>query len=47
MFGEVEEVSAEGVTGEYAFITGSISEQDLKEKTSKLADVLSTIRVRF
>lgn len=47
LFGEVEEVSAKGVTGEYAFITGSIAERDLKEKSGELVDVLSTIRVRF
>lgn len=47
LFGEVEEVVAEGVTGEYAFITPSITEQDLKEKKDNLAEILSVIRVRF
>ncbi len=47
LFGAVEEVTAEGVSGEYAFITGSISEQDLKEKAGRLKDVVSIIRVRF
>ncbi len=47
LFGTVEEVTAEGVSGEYAFITGSISEQDLKEKAGRLKDVVSIIRVRF
>jgi homoserine dehydrogenase len=47
LFGEVEEVTAPDVSGEYAFITQSISEQDLKEKLSSLKDVLSIIRVRF
>lgn len=47
LFGEVEEVSAEGISGEYALITQNLSEQELREKVSKLDGVLSTIRVRF
>lgn len=47
LFGEVEEVVAEGVSGEYAFITKSISEQELSDKKSQLSEVLSVIRVRF
>lgn len=47
LFGEIEEVIADGVTGEYAFITPSIAEQDLKVKRENLAEVLSVIRVRF
>lgn len=47
LFGEVEVVVAEGVTGEYAFITPSITEQELKEKKDNLAEVLNVIRVRF
>lgn len=47
LFETIEEVTAEGISGEYAFITHSISEQDLKEKVSSLNDVLSIIRVRF
>ncbi len=47
LFGAVEEVKAEGVTGEYAFITPNIAEQDMKEKVDKLDEVLSKIRVRF
>lgn len=46
-FKEAEEVTAEGVTGEYAFVTQNISEQELKDKVSELKDVLSIIRVRF
>jgi homoserine dehydrogenase len=47
LFGEVEEITAEDVTGEYAFITKCIAEQDLKEKKEKFPKVLSVIRVRF
>ena len=47
LFGEVEEVTAESVTGEYAFITSSIAEQELKEKENKLNGILSVIRIRF
>ncbi|MHB8128775.1 MAG: homoserine dehydrogenase [Mobilitalea sp.] len=47
LFGEVEEVTAVDVAGEYAFITSSITEQELKEKKDNLTSVLSVIRVRF
>ena len=47
LFGEVEEVSVPEISGEYAFITGSISEQEMKEKKESLNGVVSIIRVRF
>jgi len=47
LFGEVEEVKAESITGEYAFITSSIAEQELKEKENILNGILSVIRIRF
>ncbi len=47
LFGEIEEVTAEGITGEYAFITSSITEQELKMKKDNLTSVLNVIRVRF
>ena len=47
LFGNIEEVKADGVAGEYAFITPSMTEQKLKENKDNLADVLSVIRVRF
>ncbi len=47
LFGEVEEVVAPGVDNEYAFITESMTEQDMKEKKEYLDGVISTIRVRF
>jgi homoserine dehydrogenase len=47
LFGEVEEIMAPGVTGEFAFITASMTEQELKEKKEYLDGVVSTIRVRF
>jgi homoserine dehydrogenase len=47
LFGEAQEVTAENVSGEYAFITSSVSEMDLKEKISGMENVLSVIRVRF
>jgi homoserine dehydrogenase len=47
LFGNVEVVSANGIQREYAFITPSISEQELKEKKAEVDDVLSIIRVRF
>lgn len=47
LFGNVEEVKAEGITGEYAFITSDLTEQDMNENKNKLSEVLSVIRVRF
>ncbi|MDF2484495.1 MAG: hypothetical protein K0R46_663 [Herbinix sp.] len=47
IFGEVEEVTAPDVISEYAFITQSITELELKEKKEYLDNVVSTIRVRF
>jgi len=47
LFGEVEEVMVPEITGEYAFITGSITEQEMKEKKEFLDGVVSIIRVRF
>jgi homoserine dehydrogenase len=47
LFGDVEEVVAPGVIGEYAFITASLTEQELKEKKEYLDGVVNTIRVRF
>lgn len=47
LFGEVEEVTVKGITGEAAFLTQSITEQELKEKTNQLSEVLSIIRIRF
>lgn len=47
IFNEVEEITAEGVTGEYAFITSMMKECDLNDKKKKISEVLSVIRVRF
>lgn len=47
LFGDVEEVRAEGITGEYAFITSEITEKDLKAKKESINHVLNVIRVRF
>jgi homoserine dehydrogenase len=47
LFGEVQEVVAEDVKDEYAFITQLISEQELNELKSRLPGVLSIIRTRF
>lgn len=47
LFGGVQAVAAERITGEYAFITESITEQSLREKADKLEGLLSVIRVRF
>ncbi len=47
LFGQVEEVSTPEVTGEYAFLTSSITEEDIKEKEKELDGLISVIRVRF
>ena len=47
LFGDVEVVEAKGITGEYAFVTSSIEEQELKNKMEALEGVINKIRVRF
>ena len=47
LFGPVEEITVPGIENEYAFVTGEIEEQDLKEIKKKIDGVLSVIRVRF
>lgn len=44
-FGDVEYVSAEGVSGECGFITASMSEADYAKKAADLGSVLQMIRV--
>lgn len=46
-FGEVKEVKAEGVTGEYAFITSEMKEEEFNKLSECLGNVISRIRVRF
>ncbi|HKL99829.1 MAG TPA: homoserine dehydrogenase [Mobilitalea sp.] len=46
LFGIVEEVTA-GIKDEYAFITESITEQEMKSKSEEIREILSVIRVRF
>ncbi|MCI8626067.1 MAG: homoserine dehydrogenase [Lachnospiraceae bacterium] len=41
-----QEVKAEGVTGEYAFLTGTLTEREYEKKTQALS-VLNRIRVAF
>ncbi len=47
LFGQIEEVSAPGVIGEYAFVTMSMSEETYREKASHLNDITSMIRVMY
>lgn len=46
LFGAVEEVSVADVAGEYAFVTGKMSEAAFEEKAANL-NVISRIRARF
>lgn len=46
LFGAVEEVSVADVAGEYAFVTGKMSEAAFEEKEASL-NVISRIRARF
>ena len=46
LFGNVIEVKAEGITGEFAFLTGKITEAMFVEKTENLC-VLSRVRTDF
>lgn len=47
LFGQIEEVTAQDVTGEYAFVTMSMSEETYREKASHLNDIVSMIRVMY
>ena len=46
VFGHIDPVSVPELTGEFAFVTGVISEAEYKEKAEKLGTVISRIRVR-
>lgn len=45
VFGAVEYVVAEGVTGEVGFVTGSMSEAEYEKKAAELGNVVQMIRV--
>lgn len=47
IFGEVTEVHAEEICGEYAFITSEMTEGSYKEKSKELTNILGMIRVAF
>lgn len=47
VFGNVEEVKAQGIMGEYAFITDEITEKEFKEKISTFNSFVSRIRIGF
>lgn len=47
VFGQVTEVTAEGVAGEYAFITEEMTEEAFNERVSQFDNFISRIRVRF
>jgi homoserine dehydrogenase len=46
-FKQVEEVTADGVEGEYAFLTPMVTEKQIAEIKNQLDGVLSAIRIRF
>ncbi|MDF2950608.1 MAG: hypothetical protein K0S18_191 [Anaerocolumna sp.] len=46
LFGEVQEVFAEGVDNEYAFITQPIDEETYAKNASQIDNIVSNIRVR-
>lgn len=46
IFGSVEEVKLDGVVGEYAFITGLLSEEEFSDKISSFDNVINYIRVK-
>lgn len=46
VFGEVREVRADGITGEFAFLTGKMTEAQFEEKSKRLS-VKNRIRVEF
>lgn len=46
LFGEVEVLELENITDEFGFVTGSMSENEFKEKSAQLNGLISTIRVK-
>ena len=46
VFGHVDPINVPELSGEFAFVTGVISEGEYKEKAEKLGTVISRIRVR-
>ena len=47
LFGEIKPVVAEGVTGEFAFITMEMKESEFNQLAEQMGNVVSRIRVRF
>jgi len=47
LFGQIEEVTAPDVIGEYAFVTMSMSEETYREKAADMNDIISMIRVMY
>lgn len=45
VFGEVQEVQAEGVSNEYAFVTGIMKEKELREKAAQFTEMLGYLRM--
>lgn len=45
VFGEVEEIKADGVENEYAFVTELMSEEQYSEQAAKLNNIVSMIRI--
>ena len=45
-FGEVEFVKADGVTGETAFVSTKMNENEYEDKASKLGTILQRIRMQ-
>lgn len=44
-FGNVEEVTVDGIHNEYAFVTDVLKEKELKEKTAEFEEILGYIRL--
>lgn len=47
LFGEAQEVKADGIEGEYAFVTSEMAEYKMKEIKNNMPEILNVIRVRF
>lgn len=46
IFGEIEEINA-GLSDEIGFLTPVMAEQEMKDKTNRITNILNIIRVRF
>ena len=45
LFGDVDKIEAEGITGEYGFVTPVMTEKEFAQKSAELPGFISRIRL--